>query len=302
MVVTCRAVKLYRFDGVDEDLELVPLAARRALDRAGLKLSLDAWKSLPMSQRRAVVDAGSGASVELAPVQLAVSLAEPPAEKLDPGDDPPVDAPPAVLVEALGPERSLPPALWAALSPLDRYALAKVASRGRPGRLEKAYAEIVGHSASSTHVAPGGGVRMVDVKHKAPSAPCRASRESRHHEQRSAAPSVLHDVPKGDVLATARIAGIMAAKRTAELVPLCHPLALTHITVDLDVDESARAVRVQSRVETLDRTGVEMEALTAASVAALTIYDMLKAFDRSMEIGPTRLVAKSGGRSGEYHR
>jgi len=295
-------VKLYRFDGVDDGLELVPLAARRALDRAGLKLSLDAWQSLPAAQRRSIVQAGSGTEVQLDPLQLAIALADPPAKRVDAAADPPEDAPPAQLVDALGPERALPPALWAALTPLDRYVLAKVASRGRPGRLEKAYAEIVGHSASSTHVAPEGGVRMVDVKQKTPSQR-RAVAESRVTMNGDALRRLqLHDTPKGDVLATARVAGIMAAKRTSDMIPLCHPLALTHVTIDLDVIETAQAVRIRSTVETTDRTGVEMEALTAASVAALTVYDMLKAFDRGMEIGPTRLVEKSGGRSREYQR
>lgn len=295
-------MKLYRFDGVDEELELVPLAARRALDHAGLKLSLEAWQSLPTAQRRSVADAGSGTRVELKPVQLAVSLADPPATRVDPAVDPSEDAPPGALVDALGPERALPPALWAALTPLDRYVLAKVAGRGRPGRLEKAYSEIVGHSATSTHVAPEGGVRMVDVKQKSPSRR-RAVAESRVTMSDDALRRLqLHETPKGDVLATARVAGIMAAKRTADLIPLCHPIAVTHVAVELEVVADARAVRVQSTVETMDRTGVEMEALSAASVAALTVYDMLKAFDRAMEIGPTRLVEKSGGRSGEYRR
>ncbi len=302
LVVGFRAVKLYRFDGVDDALELVPLAARRALDSAGLKLSLEAWQSLPAAQRRSIVDAGSAAAVDLTPVQVAISLADPPAQKVDPAGDPPDDAPPAQLVDALGPDRALPPALWTALTPLDRYVLSKVASRGRPGRLEKAYSEIVGYTATSTHVAPEGGVRMVDVKQKAPSQR-RAVAESCVTMNDDAFRRLqLHDVPKGDVLATARVAGIMAAKRTADLIPLCHPLALTHVSVALDVNESSRTVLVRCTVETLDRTGVEMEALTAASVAALTVYDMLKAFDRAMEIGPTRLVEKSGGRSGEYQR
>ena len=87
-----------------------------------------------------------------------------------------------------------------------------------------------------------------------------------------------------------------------EVVPLCHPVALTHVEIDLRIDPKERAVAVQATVEAFDRTGVEMEALLAASAAALTVYDMLKAFDRSMEIGPTRLVAKSGGRSGDFQR
>lgn len=106
-------------------------------------------------------------------------------------------------------------------------------------------------------------------------------------------------IAKGDVLAVARLAGIMAAKQTATLIPLCHPLALTGIDVGLELDEGALRVRIEATVRTTDRTGVEMEALTAVSVAALTIYDMCKAVDRGMHIENVRLVSKSGGRSGD---
>lgn len=108
------------------------------------------------------------------------------------------------------------------------------------------------------------------------------------------------EVKKGDPLQVARIAGIMAAKRTSELIPLCHPLALTHVSVDLVATRTGYAIT--SRVRTVGQTGVEMEALTAVAAAALTIYDMLKAVDRAMEISEIRLVEKRGGKSGEYVR
>lgn len=104
---------------------------------------------------------------------------------------------------------------------------------------------------------------------------------------------------KGDVLTVAKLAGIMAAKRTAELIPLCHPLALTQIQVDLFLDESLPGVQIQAAVNTVGKTGVEMEALTAVSVAALTIYDMAKAAEKTMRIQNIRLVEKHGGRSGD---
>jgi cyclic pyranopterin phosphate synthase len=110
------------------------------------------------------------------------------------------------------------------------------------------------------------------------------------------------DADKGDVIAAARIAGIMAAKRTADLIPLCHPIALSKVTVDFELDAAAHAVLIVATAEAVDRTGVEMESLVAASVAGLTIYDMLKSIDRGMLIGPTALVEKSGGRSGHYKR
>ena len=109
-------------------------------------------------------------------------------------------------------------------------------------------------------------------------------------------------LPKGDVLAVARLAGIMAAKRTAELIPLCHPLPLDAIAVELTPDPSAGGVRIESRVRVHARTGVEMEALTAVAVTALTLYDMCKAVDRGMTIDGVCLVAKRGGRSGEWVR
>jgi cyclic pyranopterin phosphate synthase len=107
---------------------------------------------------------------------------------------------------------------------------------------------------------------------------------------------------KGDVLGIARVAGIMAAKKTADLVPLCHPLALTHVTIELIIDTELPGVHCQARVETRSQTGVEMEALCATQVALLTIYDMCKAVDRGMVIDGVRLMEKSGGRSGRWTR
>ncbi len=107
------------------------------------------------------------------------------------------------------------------------------------------------------------------------------------------------DVKKGDVRAVAELAGVMAAKRTAELIPLCHPLALTHIEVTASLEESLPGVALRAKVSTTSRTGVEMEALTAVSVAALTVYDMIKAIERSARIADIRLVEKHGGQSGD---
>ena len=108
------------------------------------------------------------------------------------------------------------------------------------------------------------------------------------------------DIKKGDVLGTARIAGIMAAKRTAELIPLCHPLPLTKISLDLALDDESSGVAIEATVKTTAQTGVEMEALTAVTVAALTIYDMAKAVDRAMRITDVRLLEKRGGVRGDY--
>ena len=109
-------------------------------------------------------------------------------------------------------------------------------------------------------------------------------------------------MPKGDVLAVAKLAGIMAAKRTAELIPLCHPLGLTHVDVTLSPEPARRRVTIESRVRVAAKTGVEMEALTAVAVAGLTLYDMCKAVDREMTISAIRLVEKRGGKSGTFRR
>ncbi len=140
-----------------------------------------------------------------------------------------------------------------------------------------------------SHVGESGEVRMVDVGHK-PLARRRAvARATVRMAPETAA--MLRNLPKGDALATAQIAGIQAAKRTAELIPLCHPLPLTHVEVRLDVGESS--VGIETSAETTAQTGVEMEALVAATVAALTVYDMAKAVDAGMEIEAVRLVSKS---------
>jgi cyclic pyranopterin phosphate synthase len=149
-----------------------------------------------------------------------------------------------------------------------------------------------------SHYDRGGQARMVDVSEKLP-----ASREAGARAFVAMKPAVLRALPsnrKGNPLEVARLAGVMAAKRTAELIPLCHPLALSH--VDVEVRLGKKGVEVRSLVKTTDRTGVEMEALVAASVAALTVYDMCKALDKGIEIREIVLEHKSGGKSGSYVR
>ena len=151
-----------------------------------------------------------------------------------------------------------------------------------------------------THLDEAGAARMVDVGGK-PATERRAVAEGRITASAEAL-AVLREgaLAKGDALAVARIAGLQAAKRTAELIPLCHPLALTGSEVELTIGESD--VQVVATVRTVGPTGVEMEALTAASVALLTLYDMMKAIDRAMTITSVQLVEKSGGRSGDWRR
>src|SRR5690349_21960855 len=124
--------------------------------------------------------------------------------------------------------------------------------------------------------------------------------ECRIHMTSEACAALVAGTPKGDPIEAAKVAGLMGAKRTPELLPFCHPIALTGATVTIDVDAEAGAIQVRSRVMANDRTGVEMEALTAAAVAALSLYDTAKAYDRAAEIDALHLVEKSGGRSGHY--
>lgn len=287
-------------DGVGGDLQLLPMAARRALDACGRKLSLEAWRSLDVGQRRELSRLGSADAVDTRRVLELLVEASAPTTECAVVEEPSPAVVPADVQQAFGPTRPIPDAAWAALDPLDRYALAKIARRGRPERIDQAYGEIVGDSALSSHLAAGGGVRMVNVGRK-PESLRTAVAESRVGMNVDAFERLrAHRVPKGDVLGTARLAGIMAAKKTAEWIPLCHPLRLTKIEVDLTLDPTEHAVMVSARVEAFDRTGVEMEALVAASAASLTIYDMLKSFDRGMLLGPTRVRHKSGGRSGDF--
>jgi cyclic pyranopterin monophosphate synthase len=153
-----------------------------------------------------------------------------------------------------------------------------------------------------THLDRRGRARMVDVSAKAVTRREAVARGEVVMRAETLALIGAGALPKGDVLGVARLAGIMAAKRTADLVPLCHPLPLSHVDVRLTPDRARSRIVIESRVTVDARTGVEMEALTAVAVAGLTLYDMCKAADREMTIGAIRLVRKSGGRSGTFVR
>jgi cyclic pyranopterin phosphate synthase len=151
-----------------------------------------------------------------------------------------------------------------------------------------------------THLDASGAANMVDVSAKTVSSRTAIAEGSVVMQQETVALIRQGDAKKGDVLGTARLAGIMAAKRTHELIPLCHPLLISKVKVDCELDENLPGVRVSAEVKVSGQTGVEMEALTAVSVACLTVYDMVKAVDKGMRIENVRLRHKSGGRSGTY--
>ncbi len=153
-----------------------------------------------------------------------------------------------------------------------------------------------------SHLDERGRARMVDVSEKRPTKREAVARGCVY--MKTATMKLIKDraVPKGDVMAVARIAGIMAAKRTWELVPMCHPLNITSVTVDLATDEGNNRIEITAKVKTVGQTGVEIEAMTAVSAAALAVYDMCKAVDREMAISDIMLMEKRGGKSGEFKR
>lgn len=151
-----------------------------------------------------------------------------------------------------------------------------------------------------THIGASGEAHMVDVGDKAETVRTATAVGNVRMKPETLAIILAGDAKKGDVIGTARLAGIMAAKQTANLIPLCHPLMLTKVVVDITVDEALPGLRVEATAKLTGKTGVEMEALTAVSVACLTIYDMAKAVDKAMEIGSIRLLEKTGGKSGDF--
>jgi cyclic pyranopterin monophosphate synthase len=153
---------------------------------------------------------------------------------------------------------------------------------------------------SLTHLNAEGEARMVDVSDKLITRRSATAEALVKMSLATLQQIASGNAPKGDVLATVRVAGIMAAKQTANLIPLCHPLPISKVSIDLQADQSLPGYRIQATVSIEGKTGVEMEALTAATVAALTLYDMAKAIEKSIEIGSIRLLSKTGGKSGDY--
>jgi cyclic pyranopterin phosphate synthase len=156
------------------------------------------------------------------------------------------------------------------------------------------------HASGLTHIAASGEAHMVDVSGKAVTARSATAEGVVRMRQATLDAILSGNAAKGDVIATARIAGIMAAKKTSDLIPLCHPLAISKVTVEIEPDTALPGLRVAATVKVEGKTGVEMEALTAASITCLTIYDMAKAIEKGMVIGDIRLLEKTGGKSGDW--
>jgi cyclic pyranopterin phosphate synthase len=308
----------FEMDEIGPDLDLVPLAARRALDHAGVHLPLEGWRSLPLDLRQRILQAGAIEDVDVTLVATIAAQAVPSARLVEPKFDPT----PERLPDGLSAEGSVDQALWKSLGGLGRFALAHAATRaekrGDPGILATAIDALSSRSTMpspdlrrlasepvpqlSTHIGPTGDVRMVDVADK-PTTRRLAVATARVRMRAETIERLLRgDTPKGEVLATARIAGIMAAKRTPDIIPMCHGIALSHVEIKIDIDKPSSTVLITATTEAMDRTGVEMEAMVAASISALTMYDMLKGIDREMVVEQVLLVEKSGGRSGHFRR
>jgi cyclic pyranopterin monophosphate synthase len=295
-------MKIYAFEEIDEWLDAIPLAARRALDACGAKVTAVAWRRMRSGARVAITSLGSDKKVDMPRVRDLLVEEDVPYETVTAVMEPPAGGVSADLARALGEARPLDAARWRTLAPLDRYALVRLARRGRSERLRRAYDEILADHAGrpiSTHLDAKGEVHMVDVGNKDVTARVAIARAEVRMMPETLARLRAGATPKGDVLATARVAAIQAAKRTSDLIPLCHAIALTRVEVDIRTDE--RSLTVEVRVEARDRTGVEMEAMVGASTGALTIYDMLKGIDRGMTFGVS-LLEKSGGKSGAWTR
>jgi cyclic pyranopterin phosphate synthase len=300
---------VFGFERQTRDLELMPIAARRALDTAGIRLSLEAWRTLSVADRTALIVSGSLGSVPVPRVEGLLDQVQPRPERIEPQADP-REIPPE-LTAALGALAEELEERWPALSGLERYALVKLARPGhlepaaRQARLAQAYQEIVKPKADAkndglSHLTASGDAHMVNVSEKMPTARFAVAEAFVSMKPETVALLASGTTPKGDVLAAARIAGIQAAKRTPDLIPLCHPLALTSVQVELACRREPPAVEITATCRVSGRTGVEMEALCAVGAAALTVYDMCKAVDRGMTITDIRLRHKAGGRSGTF--
>ncbi|MBI5536682.1 MAG: cyclic pyranopterin monophosphate synthase MoaC [Deltaproteobacteria bacterium] len=291
---------IFVFERIDDRLLFLPLAARRALDECGVRLTLQGWRSMSTEARKQLSRCGAEDRIDRARVLELLQPAAASTRPVAPTLQLEAASPPTELTSKLGPLRPIEPTTWSTLRPVERYALVKVCARGTAARVSAAYDELIGARAISTHLSAAGDAKMVDVADKAVTRR-RAVASCRVH---MSAPTLqrLANAPKGDVLAAARIAGIMAAKKTADLIPLCHSVATTSVRIDLEPVTDPPGLHIHATAETLDRTGVEMEAMVGASVAALTVYDMLKGVERGIVIDKVQLEMKEGGRSGRWER
>ena len=277
-------VPLYDSEGEKRDLATMPIAARRALMIAGEILTPEGWKSLTLGDRRTVVFEGAKANIDRAKIQDITHKANPPSDWGDATGDPPADEPPASLREKLGAERTLEAEQWAALRPLDRFAFELVANEGPPERLVKFYEGLFRREeAPRPSPAASGHFRMVTTHRATASARVQMRVET-------LALFLGGDTPPEQMFAMARVAGIQAGKHASSLLPLCYPSPITRVEVVCQADYSLGCVNIKATVEAVEKSGVDTEAMVAASVAALTIGDFAKHVDRAVSITEVQLV------------
>jgi cyclic pyranopterin phosphate synthase len=298
-------MRIYSFEDIDEWLDTPPLAAKRALELAGCKVSLVAWRRMRVAARVAVTSLGNESRVDASRVRDLLLDESVPFELITAQiQDPSTSSVPVDVQRALG-DGKLDLPRWRSLAPLDRWMLSRLSRRGRTEKLRRAFEEVIANEPSptsrnlSSHVNARGEVHMVDVGAKDVTARFAIARAEVRLLAETVAKLRAGSAPKGDVLATTRVAAIMAAKRAPDIIPLCHLVALTKVEVTIDLVSSGATIDV--RVEARDRTGVEMEAMVGAAAAALTMYDMLKGIDRGITF-EVSLLEKSGGKSGTWTR
>ena len=291
----------FPFEDAARDPELLSFSARRALDAAGVKLSLSGYQKTSPDFRRSLSSLGAEPDVPAPSVR--VLLAGLPGTSDCASFREGTEPTSRLCVELGEGEVQL---LWPRLAGLARYTLEKIAASERVSeavrrsRLVEAAHYFQKEGAVLTHLDAAGRARMVEVGHKEVTERVAVAEGRVHLGPRASAALREGAGRKGDVLAVARIAGIQAAKKTPELIPLCHTVQLTSVEVQFSLEGDSLLVTARARAR--DRTGIEMQALTAVSVSCLTVYDMLKAVDREMVLQELRVVGKAGGASGAFGR
>jgi cyclic pyranopterin phosphate synthase len=276
-------VPLYDSEGEKRDLGAMPIAARRALMIAGEILTAEGWKSLTLGDRRSVVMEGAKPAIDRAKIQDITHKANPPSDWGDAVTDPPVDDVPASLLAKLGDERPLELARWAALRPLDRFAFVLIADEGPDDRLARFYDGLFRKDEPRPQAASSGHFRMVSTHRAVASARVQMRVES-------LALFLGSETTPEAVFAMARIAGIQAGKHASQFLPMCYPSPITKVDVICQADYASGSILIKATVDAVERSGVDTEAMVAATVAALTIVDFAKQTDRGVAVTDVQLV------------
>ena len=279
-------IQLYDSEGEKRDLGVMPLAARRALMIAGELLTPEGWKSLTLADRRTVVVEGCKATLDRAKVQDVTHKANPPSDWGDAVTDPPVDEVPADLLERLGADRPLENTQWAELRPLDRFVFVLVLKEGPPERLSRFYDGLFRRPEPVVAVAAAAGAghfRMVSTHRAVASARVQMRPES-------LALFLGGENTPDQMFAMARIAGIQAGKHASQLLPLCYPSPITRVEVVCHADYGTGSIVIRATVDAVEKSGVDTEAMVAATIAALTLVDFAKHVDRHVMVTDVQLV------------